>query len=74
MEFYMAEYNARVRITCGGVPLDQIPKENNPLEACHRAFGEHLARKYSKKDAWWDGQEPPWKKEENHGQKQNDTL
>ena len=74
MEFYLEKYNAKVRITCGGIPLDQFPEENNPLNNCHRAYGAYLAEKFgNKKDLLMEGQKLSGE-EEDHGEKQSDTV
>ncbi|MBR2132242.1 MAG: hypothetical protein IJ955_06855 [Oscillospiraceae bacterium] len=53
MEYYDAKYNCRVRITCGGVPFDQIPKPYIPPQHMIDALGRQLATKYAAKDAKW---------------------
>lgn len=64
MEFFMPQHNCKVRITCGGVPFEQIKDTYRPPEELLMALGSHLARKYGAKDAWWPGEVPPWEKEE----------
>ena len=53
MEYYNAEYNCKVRITCGGVPFDKIPKPYIPPQDKIDALARYLVAKYGAKEAWW---------------------
>ena len=52
MEYYDAECNARVRITCGGAPLEG---PYMPPPSAIAELGRYFASKYAAKDAQsWD--------------------
>lgn len=53
MEFYYAEYNCKVRVTCGGVPFEQIPKPYIPSQDRINALARYLVAKYGNKDTKW---------------------
>lgn len=53
MEYFNAQYNCKVRITCGGVPLDQLPGPYIPPQDKIDALARYLVGKYGAKDAGW---------------------